>query len=68
METVDSVYAFICNYIETQGYPPSQREIAQGCFMSVGNVVRYLDKLEARGFLYREPNIPRGIQLLKKKR
>jgi DNA-binding MarR family transcriptional regulator len=67
MDTVESVYAFICNFIETQGYSPSQREIASGCYMSVGNVVRYLDKLEARGLVYREPYIPRSIRLLDRK-
>ncbi len=66
MDTTESVYAFIRNYIETEGYAPSQREIAKGCYLSVGNVVRYLDKLEARGLLYREPNRPRSIRLLKR--
>lgn len=42
------------------------REIAKGCYISAGNVVRYLDKLEAEGRLIREPRKARGLKLIHK--
>jgi repressor LexA len=64
VDTQKSVYRFIRHFIETEGYAPSLREIAEGCYLSVGNVTRYLDRLELRGLIYREPGKARSIQLL----
>ncbi len=60
----DEVYRFIHAYKKAHGFPPSIRNISDGCLISRSNVIRYLDKLEARGRIKREPNIPRGITLL----
>ena len=60
----DSVLAFVAQYIHTHGHSPSQREIGAACFMSRSNVVRYLDLLEAWGYIRREPGVPRTISLI----
>ncbi len=62
-DNVQAVYDFIVAYLEEIHFPPSIQEIAQGTYMSRGNVIRYLDLLEARGYLAREFNIPRSIRL-----
>ncbi len=64
-KTADIVYRFICTYVAENGYPPSLRELSKGCYMSVASVIRYLDRLEAEGRLRRDPNISRGIMLLR---
>ena len=64
-ETItESVYHFIRHYIEQHGYAPSQQEIADGCYLSRTNLIRYLDRLEAQGHIAREPGQPRSISLL----
>ena len=62
-ETSRTVYEFICTYIHEHGYSPSQRDIAQGCYINAASVVRYLDKLEAKGYIRREPGKARSIIL-----
>lgn len=64
--TSEAIYEFIVIYIEEHEYPPTMREIAKGCYISAGNVVRYLDKLEAEGRLIREPRKARGLKLIHK--
>ena len=64
--TMETVYAFIERYIEEQGLPPSQREIAEGCYIARSAVVRHLDKLEARGRIELIPGKARGIRLIKR--
>lgn len=63
--TTGSVYRFLTIYLRTHGYAPSQREIAQGCYLSQPGVLRHLAQLEALGYVWREPGQPRSIQLLK---
>lgn len=62
---LQEVYRFICQYIQEHTHPPSLREIARRCYMSHSNIIRYLDRLEERGWIVREPNKSRGITLLK---
>jgi len=64
--TSEAIYEFINIFIEEHGYPPTMREIADGCYISTGNVVRYLDKLEAEGRLIREPRKARSLKLTHK--
>ncbi len=59
----EAVYDFIRAYIAEHGFGPSQQEIADGCYMSRPNVIRYLDKLEAWGRISREPGKARSIRL-----
>lgn len=60
-KTTEAVYSFICVYIADHGYPPSQREIACGCHLAPSTVFYHLNKLEAQGRLYREPDVPRSL-------
>lgn len=64
-ELMDSVYRFIVTYIDENGFAPSQREIAEGCFISPATAARYLSKLEAKGWLQHESGRARGIVLLR---
>jgi SOS-response transcriptional repressor LexA len=57
------VYKFIRDYTRRHGNPPTLREIRDGCFMSVGNVYRRLDILEARGRIRRNKGKSRGVIL-----
>lgn len=61
--TTESVYHFICHYIATNGISPSQREIADGCYIARSAVLRHLDKLEAWGRIIRDPTKARSIRL-----
>jgi len=62
----EAIYAFIECYIKEQGIPPSQREIAEGCYLVRSAVIRHLDRLEAYGRITRIHNTSRGIRLTKK--
>jgi SOS-response transcriptional repressor LexA len=62
--TAEIIYDFIRAYIQEYQISPSQREIAEGCYMTHGNVARYLKKLEAQGRIKRYPHISRGIGLV----
>ena len=46
---LDDVYDFIRAYDDTHGMPPSQREIAKGCFIAQSSVTHYLDLLAVQG-------------------
>ncbi|MAS34875.1 MAG: hypothetical protein CL610_12765 [Anaerolineaceae bacterium] len=63
-QVTSQVYEFIRAYFREHGFSPSFRDISRGCHMSTSNVVRYLDRLEARGLISRELNKPRSIALL----
>lgn len=63
-EDTARVYAFIQDYVRAQrGRPPTQREIAEGCYMARSSVQRHLDILDARGLIVREPGMARGMYL-----
>lgn len=64
-DTTEVVYRFIVEYIEMHGISPSQREIAEGCYLVRSSVLRYLDRLEAWGRILRDPNKARSIRLPK---
>lgn len=64
--TTEDIYVFIERYIEEHGLPPSQREIAKGCYLANSAVIRHLDKLEAMGRIELIPGKARGIRLIKK--
>lgn len=63
-KTTQSIHEFLQKYTDEHRKSPTIREIATGCFVSVGTVMRHLDKLEAIGFIEREPNQARSIVLL----
>jgi len=62
-ETTEAVYNFIRTYIEQRGFSPSLREIAAGCFLGHSTIIRYLDRLEAMGYITRELGVARSIRL-----
>src|ERR1700710_3236800 len=50
--------------IEKRGYPPSMREIGQAVGLtSSSSVAHQLRVLEAKGFLKRDPNRPRALEV-----
>lgn len=56
---------FLRTYIEEHDYPPSIRDIQEGCNISSTSVVDYnLRKLEEKGYIRRDREISRGIELL----
>jgi repressor LexA len=63
-ETTETVYNFICAYVEQHSYPPTIRAIASGCYINVSTVLRHLDRLETWGWISREPGVARGIRVL----
>jgi SOS-response transcriptional repressor LexA len=62
-QNLDAVYQFIVIYLDEHGYPPTMREMAEGCYINVAYVVRYLDLLEAQGRLTREAGKARSVRL-----
>lgn len=61
--TTLAVYTFIRAYLEKEGYPPSLREIATGCFIGRSTLYRHLDRLETLGCLIRQPGQARSLSL-----
>ncbi|MFZ4816992.1 MAG: LexA family protein [Phototrophicaceae bacterium] len=59
-----SVLDCIEQYVRAHGFAPTQREIAQHCFIAKGTVERHLQRLELSGHIQLVPNIARGIVLL----
>ena len=58
------VLATIKDAIETRGYPPSMREIGEAVGLtSSSSVAHQLKVLEEKGFLKRDPNRPRALEV-----
>lgn len=59
----EDILDFILHYVETEGYPPSIREIGQNFEIgSLRGVTVHLDALERKGYISRS-NTPRSIKL-----
>jgi repressor LexA len=57
-----AILAMIRQTVETQGYPPSVREIGEGVGLtSPSSVAHQLGTLERMGYLRRDPNRPRAL-------
>lgn len=55
---------FVTNFIDREGYSPSMEEIAGNFrFASLNAVFKHLTALEARGYLHRDPNHARSIEI-----
>jgi repressor LexA len=55
---------FITGFIDREGYSPSMEEIAEHFrFASLNAVYKHLEALSSRGFLRRDPNRARSIEL-----
>lgn len=60
-----AMYHFIGEYVDRHGYPPSIRDIQAGCDISSTSVVDYnLKKMEALGYIRRDPEVSRSIVLV----
>ena len=58
------VLEFLRSSIEQRGYPPSIREIGQSVGLaSSSSVAHQLKALEAKGFIRRDPNRPRALEV-----
>ena len=56
---------FIREHVRQHGYPPSVREIGDAVSLRSSSTVHgHLNRLEARGYLRRDPTKPRTIELL----
>ena len=67
-ETRQRIYGFIHEFIENRGYAPTVRDILRGCSLSSTAVVQHhLNILEREGYIHRDPEVFRSIQLLDKK-
>jgi repressor LexA len=59
------ILAFLHQTITRVGYPPSMREICDAVGLtSVSSVSHQLTQLELRGFIRRDPNLNRAIEIL----
>jgi len=62
-----SILRFIRQFIDEHDYPPSIRQIQDGCKISSTSVVDYnLKKLEGDGYIRRDREVSRAIELLQR--
>lgn len=56
---------YIKSELQRQGYPPAVREICKGVNLkSTSTVHGHLEKLEAKGYIRKDPTKPRAIEIL----
>ena len=59
------IFEFLRIFLEDKDYPPSIRDIQEGCGISSTSVVDYnLRKLEEKGYIRRDREVSRGIEIL----
>lgn len=64
-EKQNQILDFLREFLEEKDYPPSIRDIQEGCHISSTSVVDYnLRKLEDKGFIRRDREVSRGIEIL----
>jgi repressor LexA len=60
-----AILEMIQRAVSTQGYPPSMREIGDAVGLaSLSSVTHQLNQLELSGYLRRDPNRPRALEVL----
>jgi len=63
------ILEFIRKFIDARGYPPTVRDIVNGCDISSTSVVAYnLARLETAGYIRHHAKISRGVEFLTGKR
>ena len=63
------ILGFLRRFRDEKDYPPTVRDILRGCGISSTSVVDYnLKVLEREGYIRRDPEVSRGIELLDKDR
>ena len=56
---------FIKSYTKTHGYPPSTRDLCTGLQLKSSSTGHdYLNRLEAKGYIRKDPDRPRAIEVL----
>lgn len=64
-EKQQAILECIARSVETRGYPPSMREIGDAVGLSsLSSVTHQLSRLELAGYLRRDPNRPRALEIL----
>ncbi len=64
-EKQQAILEFIGRSVESRGYPPSMREIGDAVGLSsLSSVTHQLSRLELAGYLRRDPNRPRALEVL----
>lgn len=64
-EKQESILKYLREFIDVHDFPPSIRQIVDGCGLSSTSVANYnLDALEKNGFIRRNRDVARGIELL----
>ncbi len=59
------ILGFIRGFLEDKAYPPTIRDIVRGCGISSTSVANYnLEILEKEGYIRRDREVSRGIELL----
>lgn len=59
------ILSAIAEWVRTRGYSPSMREIGETVGLSsLSSVAHQLNQLEVRGYIRRDPNRPRAIEIL----
>jgi len=59
------IYDYICTYTKAHGYPPSVREIGRAVGLASPSTVHmHLKYLEDNGYINRDPNKPRTIEVV----
>lgn len=60
-----AILEFISRSVESRGYPPSMREIGDAVGLSsLSSVTHQLSRLELAGYLRRDPNRPRALEVI----
>ena len=60
-----AILDFIKHEVQTKGYPPSVREIAEAVGLASSSTVHgHLSRLEGKGYIRRDPTKPRAIEIL----
>ena len=64
-EKQQAILEFIQRSVSSRGYPPSMREIGDAVGLaSLSSVTHQLNQLELSGYLRRDPNRPRALEVL----
>lgn len=61
------ILLYIKSEVQRKGYPPSVRELCKGVNLkSTSTVHAHLEKIEAKGYIRKDPTKPRAIEILDK--
>ena len=66
-ERTETIYNFISEYIQREGFAPTYREIAESCNCAAATVAYHIRGLAARGRIVRAPGRARSVTLVSKK-